>query len=161
MKRNWPHSAVFKQPLGPTMASVLCRPAWLVCEGILFAALAGCGAGTDNSGGGGHAAGCVSSALVVCTKSGQVRGATDGNFRAFRGIPYAAPPVGNLRWRPPAAHESWTGVRDAVAPGNRCPLICRGDDGLLVAVRRDRRPERIRRAAMDTVRREQWGYSSA
>ena len=29
------------------MASVLCRPAWLVCEGILFAALAGCGAGTD------------------------------------------------------------------------------------------------------------------
>jgi len=32
------------------MASVLCRPAWLVCEGILFAALAGCGAGTDNSG---------------------------------------------------------------------------------------------------------------
>ena len=103
------------------MASVLCRPASLVCEGILFAALAGCGAGTDNSGGGGHAAGCVSSALVVCTKSGQVRGATDGNFRAFRGIPYAAPPVGNLRWRPPAAHESWTGVRDAVAPGNRCP----------------------------------------
>ena len=29
------------------MASVLCRPAWLVCEGILFAALAGCGAGTE------------------------------------------------------------------------------------------------------------------
>ena len=29
------------------MASVLCRPAWLLCEGILFAALAGCAAGTD------------------------------------------------------------------------------------------------------------------
>ena len=92
------------------MASILCRPAWLVCEGILFAALAGCGAGTDNSGGGGHAAGCVSSALVVCTKSGQVRGAELALSEAMMGywLQFAATgdPNGSgaLQWTP--YHES-------------------------------------------------------
>ena len=111
------------------MASVLCRPAWLVCEGILFAALAGCGAGTDNSGGGGHAAGCVSSALVVCTKSGQVRGATDGNFRAFRGIPLPHRPWATCAGaRPPhmkAGQACATPWRPATAARNLTPTVQR------------------------------------
>ena len=64
---------------------------------------------------------CVTTATVVCTKSGQVQGNLEGNLRAFRGIPFAAPPVGNLRWRPPASPASWQGVRSAVTFGNRCP----------------------------------------
>ncbi len=43
-----------------------------------------------------------------------------GQARAFLGIPYAAPPVGPLRWRPPAPAAKWTGTRDATAFGPRC-----------------------------------------
>lgn len=64
---------------------------------------------------------CVSTPTVICTQSGQLQGAIEGNFRAFRGIPFAAPPVGNLRWRPPTAPVSWQGIRSATNFGNRCP----------------------------------------
>ena len=64
---------------------------------------------------------CVSTATFVCTQSGQVQGAIEGNFRAFRGIPFAAPPVGNLRWRPPAPPASWQGTRSFTTFGNVCP----------------------------------------
>ncbi len=39
----------------------------------------------------------------------------------WRGIPYARPPVGNLRWRAPQPAESWSGTRQALAQGNYCP----------------------------------------
>ncbi|MGH9712901.1 MAG: carboxylesterase/lipase family protein [Candidatus Acidiferrales bacterium] len=66
---------------------------------------------------------CVNTSTIACTQSGQVRGVIEGNLRAFRGIPYAAPPVGNLRWKPPAQPLSWQGIRDASAFGNVCPQI--------------------------------------
>ncbi len=43
-----------------------------------------------------------------------------GTVQAFLGIPYAAPPVGPLRWRPPQPARGWTGVRDATRPGFAC-----------------------------------------
>ena len=47
------------------------------------------------------------------TKYGMVEGITgwDPAVRVFRGIPYAAPPVGDLRWKPPVEPEAWEGVR--------------------------------------------------
>ena len=59
---------------------------------------------------------------VVKTDTGKVRGklSNDGQVRAFLGIPYAAPPVGQLRWQPPQPAEKWHGVRDGTAFGNRC-----------------------------------------
>jgi para-nitrobenzyl esterase len=59
---------------------------------------------------------------VAPTAYGKVRGAeiADGVL-CWRGIPYAAPPLGGLRLRPPAAPEPWSGVRDALAYGNRAP----------------------------------------
>ncbi len=58
----------------------------------------------------------------VRTKTGIVEGLTepDGSVRVFRGIPFAAPPVGDLRWREPQPAPSWTGVRKATAFGPRC-----------------------------------------
>jgi para-nitrobenzyl esterase len=60
-------------------------------------------------------------APVVTTSGGAVRGTTAGTVDEFLGIPYAAPPVGSLRWRPPAAAASWRGVRDATQFGSSCP----------------------------------------
>jgi para-nitrobenzyl esterase len=57
---------------------------------------------------------------VVRTSAGPVRGLQADGFRVFEGIPYAAAPVGPLRWQPPVAPPRWTAVRDATKPGLRC-----------------------------------------
>lgn len=57
---------------------------------------------------------------VVQTATGLVRGVVAPDHRLFAGIPYAAPPVGSLRWQPPAPAPTWPGVRDATRPGPRC-----------------------------------------
>lgn len=54
------------------------------------------------------------SATVIRTESGVVAG-SGGAIRSFKGIPYAAPPVGDLRWRPPQPVKPWPGVRPATA----------------------------------------------
>ena len=57
---------------------------------------------------------------LVQTASGAVRGAFADDHLLFAGLPYAAPPVGPLRWRPPQPPASWQGVRDAAKFGPRC-----------------------------------------
>ncbi|AWK90068.1 carboxylesterase/lipase family protein [Azospirillum thermophilum] len=69
------------------------------------------------------AEGCVESEGIVCTDAGPVRGTLEGGTLAFKGIPYARPPVGPLRWRPPAAPEPWMEVRDASRYGEVCPQL--------------------------------------
>ncbi|BBY55021.1 carboxylesterase family protein [Mycobacterium koreense] len=59
-------------------------------------------------------------AAVVGTESGPVRGVVEADHRLFAGIPFAAPPVGPLRWQPPRAPAPWTEVRDATRPGPAC-----------------------------------------
>jgi para-nitrobenzyl esterase len=63
-----------------------------------------------------------SNPLVIKTDKGKIRGAftADGKIRAFKGIPYAAPPVGPLRWQAPQPATKWKGERDAAAFGARC-----------------------------------------
>src|SRR5712691_8975665 len=61
--------------------------------------------------------------LVVQTDKGAARGLYAGNAREFFGIPYAAPPVRVLRWRPPQPAAPWTGIRNATWPGNTCAQI--------------------------------------
>src|ERR1700756_1613132 len=58
--------------------------------------------------------------LVVQTKSGAVQGVNVGSVNQWRGIPYAAPPVGNLRWKPPSPLAPWAGVRDGSEFGSHC-----------------------------------------
>src|ERR1700742_3354377 len=57
----------------------------------------------------------------VRTDAGSLQGAPDGDSIAYKGIPYAAPPVGPLRWKPPQPVAAWTGVRPATAFGAICP----------------------------------------
>ena len=57
----------------------------------------------------------ASNPLQVKTETGKVEGAftTDQQVGAFKGIPFAAPPVGELRWQAPQPAAKWKGVRDA------------------------------------------------
>ncbi|WP_037062742.1 carboxylesterase family protein [Pseudonocardia acaciae] len=57
---------------------------------------------------------------TVRVESGEVRGVSSADYRRFDGVPYAAPPVGELRWRAPQPVPPWSGVRDASRPGGRC-----------------------------------------
>lgn len=60
--------------------------------------------------------------LTVATDRGSVKGtlSSNGQVRAFLGIPYAAPPVGPRRWKPPQPAAEWSGVRSATSFGPRC-----------------------------------------
>lgn len=59
--------------------------------------------------------------VTVPTRAGRLRGRRQGEGAVFLGIPYAAPPVGPLRWCPPQPVAAWDGVRDALAFGPDCP----------------------------------------
>jgi para-nitrobenzyl esterase len=61
--------------------------------------------------------------LVVNTTDGKVHGKliNDGKILAFQGIPYAAPPVGNLRWQAPQPVAGWNSELDATKFGRHCP----------------------------------------
>jgi para-nitrobenzyl esterase len=66
-------------------------------------------------------AACADS-LMVKTEQGKVKGKTinDGKVKAFLGLPYAASPVGDLRWRAPQPPAKWKGERDAAKFGAHC-----------------------------------------
>jgi hypothetical protein len=53
------------------------------------------------------------SGAIVDTRSGKVQGIEQGPVHVFRGIPYAAPPIGARRWKAPEREEPWSDVRDA------------------------------------------------
>jgi para-nitrobenzyl esterase len=58
--------------------------------------------------------------LLVMTDKGPVRGTLAQDHREFLGIPYAAPPTGELRWKAPVPHAAWTAVLDATRFGPTC-----------------------------------------
>src|ERR1700759_1034196 len=60
---------------------------------------------------------------VVKTANGSVSGIVSSTGRQFLGIPYAAPPVGALRWKPPAAPQNWSNTRDATHVSSTCPQV--------------------------------------
>lgn len=86
------------------------------------AAIAACSTGSGES-----AAPAPADPALVETVSGTVRGIVAPDHRLFAGIPYAAPPVGPLRWQDPQPAASWDGIRKATASGPRCMQDLNGD----------------------------------
>ena len=71
----------------------------------------------------------ATAAPIAGTDAGPVIGASADGVLIFEGIPYAAPPIGALRWRPPQPVEPWTQPRDATKFGAACPQPTRRDRG--------------------------------
>ena len=72
-----------------------------------------------------------SPALVVTTTNGAVGGIVEGAVKEWRGVPYAAPPIGPLRWRAPATVTPWAGVRDATSFATPCIQLDFANGGTL------------------------------
>ena len=66
---------------------------------------------------------------TVHVAEGTLRGVTAGSVTSFKGIPFAAPPVGDLRWRPPVAPKPWTGVREVTDYAPACMQMGRARSG--------------------------------
>jgi para-nitrobenzyl esterase len=64
-----------------------------------------------------------SSNPAIVTEDGPLKGVISPGLNEFLGIPYAAAPVGALRWRPPQPHGRWHGVLEATQLGNECPQL--------------------------------------
>lgn len=86
-----------------------------LAAGLFCAALSACGGGGDQSFGPDQ-----SPDLAVTTK-GAVRGVVAQDIVTFKGIPYAAPPTGDLRFRAPQPRAAWQGELDASKAGSPCP----------------------------------------
>lgn len=63
---------------------------------------------------------------LVLTKDGQIKGVTADKAHIFYGIPYADPPVGAYRWKPPRSVTPWRGIYDASFPRAACMQVCSG-----------------------------------
>ena len=83
----------------------LCLLAWIIPAGIAVSLAA------------------TLAAPKIHIAQGAVRGQTRDGVSVFRAIPYAAAPVGSLRFRPPERAKPWTGVLEAVADGPSCPQL--------------------------------------
>ena len=105
-------------PLGdkrPLRAVTFIAAAAALVAGIAVAAVGGASAPA-------HAASpSCTAATTVQTKDGPVCGLTASNITSYLDIPYAAPPVGNLRWEPPQPHAPWTTVLQATTAAPECP----------------------------------------
>ncbi|MEM5516275.1 carboxylesterase family protein [Henriciella sp. AS95] len=95
------------------------KPA-LISTGLAALALSGCSNGETDSSQAALAEDSASAGPVVSVAQGDVKGLSEDGINVFRGIPYAAPPVADLRWAPPTAPASWEGIRDASAFGPSC-----------------------------------------
>jgi para-nitrobenzyl esterase len=100
----------------------------LFALGLVAMLMAGCGPGGASAAAPAPAAAQTTSPRpsIVAIGGGQVQGGERDNDLVYFSIPYAAPPVGTLRWAPPKSVEPWSGVRAASVRGPACPQASQG-----------------------------------
>jgi para-nitrobenzyl esterase len=120
MSGNWiGWRARARLAIGVVAMGVLAAGTTAASASTAGAAVARAAAGADaTAASAGHQG--ASTGPVVGTAGGAVRGLTTPAAEEFLGIPYAAPPVGRLRWRPPRPAAHWAGVRDATQFAPHC-----------------------------------------
>lgn len=96
--------------------STTCRRRWLSPRRLVVPAVALLLSATAMT----SAPAAAAEGPIVTTRYGQVQGKVGETATSYLGIPYAAPPTGPLRWRPPVPPARWSGIRDARTPGNPC-----------------------------------------
>ncbi|WP_250536461.1 carboxylesterase family protein [Caballeronia sp. AZ10_KS36] len=101
-------------------------PALLVSS-TLAVMLAACGGGSS----------VTSDPTIAATADGAVQGSASNGVVAFKGIPFAAPPVGALRWRPPQPVTAWSGVRQTTSFVHDCMQTSGPNSRLTVAPSED------------------------
>jgi para-nitrobenzyl esterase len=132
-----PWSPSFAPHFGGLMRALPLLP---VALSLAFLVAPGCGSessGTTTGTGGGSSSSTTTSTTtgtggtgggatgptLITTDKGPVQGAALGSTLTFLGIPFAAPPVGALRWKPPQPAAAWTEARDATKKGPFCPQL--------------------------------------
>ncbi|WP_248324783.1 carboxylesterase/lipase family protein [Caballeronia sp. Sq4a] len=95
---------------------------------ILAAALSACGGGGSSN---------SADPTIAMTADGAVQGVAANGVVAYKGIPFAAPPVGSLRWRPPQPVSAWSGVRQATSFVHDCMQTSGPNSALTVAPSED------------------------
>ncbi len=68
----------------------------------------------------------------IQTVNGIVRGFATNNYAIFQGIPYAKPPVGELRWKSPQPIDNWSGIKETVIPAPKCMQLAGGPGSEIV-----------------------------
>jgi para-nitrobenzyl esterase len=77
---------------------------------------------------------CDDRDTIVKTDYGKLRGYVNEDVLVWKGVPYAKPPVGELRWAAPLDPEPWHGVRDAISPANKCTQLLTTNEWLRTGV---------------------------
>jgi para-nitrobenzyl esterase len=103
----------------------------VVTAGLSVAALAASSLATGRTVARAAQASACSSGTVVQTASGPVCGTAQTGYNQWLGIPYAAPPVGQLRWQPPQAPQPWTTTLPALTQPPGCPTGSTGNEDCL------------------------------
>ncbi|MEQ8559166.1 MAG: carboxylesterase family protein [Henriciella sp.] len=92
----------------------------LLAAGLATLALTACSNETTPSASAVPSSDARSDGPVISIDQGALKGVREGEANVYRGIPFAAPPAGELRWKPPMKPADWDGVRDASAFGPSC-----------------------------------------
>jgi para-nitrobenzyl esterase len=99
---------------------------WLGLAGVVSLLVAGAVALTGGASASSAPTATCANGTLVQTDKGPVCGTVGSGFREWLGIPFAAPPVGRLRWRPPQPHAPWSTPLQAVVSGSACPQLANG-----------------------------------